>query len=129
MVRATSSPSKGPDSMDKWEIQLRKGCLELAILATLWGGRRYGLEILDRLERESNLVLSEGTIYPLLSRLKEERMLDSEWVDAEAGHPRKYYRLTPMGRRRAVQMARVWARFTASLDGLIAPLAKEDLRA
>src|SRR5262245_13211022 len=115
MPGASSRTSLPPESTDKWEIQLRKGCLELAILAALWGGRRYGLEILDRLEHESDLVLSEGTIYPLLARLKEEGMLDSEWVDAEAGHPRKYYRLTPAGRRRAVQMVRVWARFTASL--------------
>lgn len=110
------------DPVEKWEVQLRKGCLELAILAALWERRRYGLEILEWLERQSDLVLSEGTVYPLLSRLKEDGMLDSEWVDAQSGHPRKYYRLTPTGRRRAVQMARLWARFTASLDGLIAPI-------
>jgi PadR family transcriptional regulator PadR len=111
--------------MDKWEVQLRKGCLELAILATLWAGKQYGLEILRRLERESELVLSEGTVYPLLSRLKTDGLLESEWVETEGGHPRKYYRLTPAGRRRAVQMARLWSRFTASLDELLTPLVKE----
>lgn len=111
---------------DKWEVQLRKGCLELAILASLWNGRLYGLEILRRLEQNSDLVVAEGTIYPLLSRLKDEGLLQSEWVEAAAGHPRKYYRLTSAGRRRAAAMGRIWSRFTASLDGLLEPLLKEE---
>jgi PadR family transcriptional regulator PadR len=114
-----------PAPVDQWEVQLRTGCLELAILGSLWGGRQYGLEILRRLERDSELVLSEGTVYPLLARLKSDGLLDSEWVETESGHPRKYYRLTPSGRRRAVQMARLWARFSASLGELLTPLLKE----
>ncbi len=112
--------------MDKWEVQLRKGCLELAVLGSLWAGKQYGLEILRRLERESELVLSEGTVYPLLSRLKSDGLLESEWVEADAGHARKYYRLTRAGRRRAVQMARLWSRFSASLGELLAPILKEE---
>lgn len=106
-------------------MQLRKGCLELAILASLWEKRLYGLEILRRLADGSDLVIAEGTVYPLLSRLKAEGLLDSEWVEADAGHPRKYYRLTSRGRRRAVEMARVWAEFSASLGALVVPLRKE----
>lgn len=123
-MASASRPSE-PDPVDKWEVQLRKGCLELAILGTLWGGKQYGLEILRRLERDSELVLSEGTVYPLLARLKSDGLLDSEWVETESGHPRKYYRLTAAGRRRAVQMARLWARFSASLGELLAPLLQE----
>src|SRR5262245_40900567 len=115
-----------PRPMDKWEAQLRKGCLELAILATLWSGKLYGLEILRRLADDSELVLGEGTVYPLLSRLKDEGLLDAEWVEAEAGHPRKYYRLTAAGRRRALEMARLWSRFSASLHALLGPLRKEE---
>ena len=111
--------------MDKWEVQLRKGCLELAILGCLWPGKLYGLEILRRLESDSDLVLSAGTVYPLLSRLKAEGLLDSEWVEAEAGHPRKYYRLTAAGRRRALQMAKMWSRFSENLEELLSPLLKE----
>ena len=111
--------------MEKWEVQLRKGSLELAILASLWNGKQYGLEILRRFERDTELVLSEGTVYPLLSRLKSDGLLESEWVETEGGHPRKYYRLTSAGRRRAAQMARLWSRFSASLGGLLAPLLKE----
>jgi PadR family transcriptional regulator PadR len=114
-----------PDPMDKWEVQLRKGSLELAILGTLWDGKQYGLEILRQLERDSELVLSEGTVYPLLSRLKSDGLLESEWVETETGHPRKYYGLTPAGRRRAVKMARLWSRFSASLGELLTPLLKE----
>jgi len=113
--------------MDKWEVQLRKGCLELAILASLWAGKLYGLEILRRLEQGSNLIITEGTVYPLLSRLKAEGLLDSEWVEADAGHPRKYYQLTAAGRERAQAMAKIWTKFTASLDGLLDPLLKEGL--
>lgn len=114
------------DSSEKWEVQLRKGCLELAILSSLWGGRLYGLEILRRLESGSGLVVSEGTVYPLLSRLKALGLLQSEWVESDAGHPRKYYRLTAEGRARAIEMARVWRQFSASLSKLLAPVTKEN---
>lgn len=106
----------------KWEVQLRKGCLELAILAALWGGKLYGLEILELLEKDSDLIVSEGTIYPLLSRLKSLGLVRSEWVESEGGHPRKYYALTAAGRRRAFEMDRIWARFSASMERLLAPL-------
>jgi PadR family transcriptional regulator PadR len=114
-----------PDGAEKWEVQLRKGSLELAILASLWDGRHYGLEILRRLENDSDLIVAEGTVYPLLSRLKALRLVESEWVESDSGHPRKYYRLTPAGRRRALEMARIWERFSASLSDLLAPLGKE----
>jgi PadR family transcriptional regulator, regulatory protein PadR len=110
------------DVPEKWEVQLRKGCLELAILASLWSGKLYGLEILRTLESDSQLLLSEGTVYPLLSRLKSMGLLQSEWVESDAGHPRKYYSLTAAGRRRAREMAQVWSRFSSSLSKLIAPL-------
>jgi PadR family transcriptional regulator PadR len=126
MSTARTRVPSSPDPMDKWEVQLRKGCLELAILGALWSGKRYGLEILRLLERDSELILSEGTVYPLLSRLKEEGLLESEWVEADAGHPRKYYRLTAVGRRRAVHMARLWSRFSASLGGLLSPLLEKE---
>lgn len=122
MVAHSASP---PEQADKWEVQLRKGCLELAILAALWRGRLYGLEIMRRLS-EDGLNIPEGTVYPLLNRLKSEGLLSSEWVEAEAGHPRKYYRLAAAGRRRVVEMARFWKGFSASLDHLLAPVHKEE---
>lgn len=111
-----------PDPADKWEVQLRKGSLELAILAALWGGRRYGLEILRHLEVGSDLVVAEGTVYPLLTRLRALGLVESVWVESDSGHPRKYYSLTAAGRERAPEMGRTWARFAASLNHLVAPM-------
>jgi PadR family transcriptional regulator PadR len=111
-----------PEPAEKWEAQLRKGCLDLAILASLWEKRLYGLEILRVLERNSRLVVAEGTVYPILSRLKEDGLLQSEWVEAEAGHPRKYYWLTAAGRLKIVSMAHFWNGFAASLNQLLEPV-------
>ena len=113
------------ESSEKWEAQMRKGCLEMAVLASLWNGRQYGLEILRALERDSSLVLSEGTIYPILNRLRSEGLVQSEWVEAEAGHPRKYYQLTRAGRERGKRMAETWRQFSAGLDCLIEPVLQE----
>jgi PadR family transcriptional regulator PadR len=113
------------DTVNKWEVQLRKGCLELAILAALWDGKLYGLEILRRLESDSDLIVSEGTVYPLLSRLKISGLVRSEWVESDAGHPRKYYALTPAGKQRSREMTRMWSRFSSSMSRLLAPLARE----
>jgi PadR family transcriptional regulator len=112
------------DRGQNWEAQLRKGCLEMAILASLWQGRLYGLEILRTLSDNSQLDVAEGTLYPILSRLKAEGLLQSEWVEAEAGHPRKYYWLTTPGRRRAREMAGTWSEFSARLAALIEPIAR-----
>jgi PadR family transcriptional regulator PadR len=121
----TERDLRDPEAGDKWEVQLRKGCLELAILAALWDGRSYGLEILRRLESDSDLIVSEGTVYPLLTRLKALGLVRSEWVESDAGHPRKYYALTQAGKQRAMEMTKIWARFSSSMSQLLAPLAKE----
>ena len=112
------------DAADKWEVQLRKGCLELAILAALWEGKLYGLEILRRLEADSDLIISEGTVYPLLSRLKTLGLVRGEWVESDAGHPRKYYSLTAAGKQRGREMAGMWARFSSGMAKLLAPLVR-----
>jgi PadR family transcriptional regulator PadR len=114
------------DELARWETQLRKGGLGLAVLATLWPGRLYGLEMLRRLEAEAGLSVPEGTIYPLLSRLKAEGLVDAEWVEAAAGHPRKYYSLTDLGRARVREMAASWTSFARGLDRLLAPLKGDD---
>jgi len=79
---------------------------------------------LRRLESDSDLIVSEGTVYPLLSRLKALGLVRSEWVESDAGHPRKYYALTTPGKQRALEMAGIWARFSASMGKLLAPLAR-----
>jgi PadR family transcriptional regulator PadR len=106
----------------QWGVQLRKGALGLAVMATLWNEKLYGLEIIRRLQLDAALTVPEGTIYPLLNRLKTEGLVSSEWVEADAGHPRKYYDLTPKGREAATWMARGWWAFSMGLNRLLAPL-------
>jgi PadR family transcriptional regulator PadR len=118
-MRSNANGERGQN----WEAQLRKGCLEMAILASLWQSRLYGLEIQRALAEKSRLEVAEGTLYPILSRLKAEGLLDSEWVEAEAGHPRKYYWLTAPGRRRAREMAEAWNEFAPRLTVLVEPIA------
>lgn len=114
-----------PERGERWEAQLRKGCLELAILAVLWNRRLYGLDILRHLKQASGLEVAEGTLYPILLRLKQDELLDSAWVEAEAGHPRKYYWLTTAGRKRATAMTQTWGDFTKSISRLTVRV-KED---
>ena len=119
------------DGDEKWEAQLRKGCLEMAVLAALAPARSYGLEIIRTLEKHSDLVLSEGTVYPILNRLRDDGFVTFSWVESESGHPRKYYSLTRKGYDRATRMAGVWLQFTAGVNALIEPLlpvAKERVR-
>ena len=113
------------EGADQWEVQLRRGALELAILAAHWSGPLYGWEIIRRLPHAGALNVPVGTVYPLLSRLKANGLLSAEWVDAKGGHPRKYYQLTRAGRRRLVEMARLWKSFSAGMDRLLLPIDKE----
>lgn len=115
----------GPN-IERWEAQLRKGALELAILASLWETRLYGLEILRALETRSRLALAEGTLYLILNRLRKDGFVEAEWVDAGAGssHRRKYYRLTAQGGERLRRMARSWVEFSAGLDAAVEPVLK-----
>src|SRR5271169_1292029 len=96
----------------------------MAVLASLCKGRLYGLEILHALESRSSLGLAEGTLYLILARLKSEKLVGAEWVDAGTGHPRKYYWLTAAGRERFRAMARFWGQFSADLGALIAPVIR-----
>lgn len=111
---------------DNWRAQVRKGWIEMAILAALWKGRVYGLEILRRLEDESDLVVTEGTIYPLLNRLRKAGLVNAEWEESESGHPRKYYALTAAGRRHCLWMARESVDFIRQMNKLLKPVLQEE---
>ena len=105
--------------IERWKSQLLKGTAELAVLAVLRDGPRYGLEILDAV-RSSGLELAEGTIYPLLNRLQKEGKLASCWVQDEgASHPRKYYRLTPAGASLLEAMRAAWLEYAADVSRLV----------
>jgi PadR family transcriptional regulator PadR len=106
-------------TLESWQEQLRRGGLELAILLTVSAGPQYGLAIIQHLERFTDLVVTEGTIYPILGRLTREGLLDATWVDDEAPHPRKYYQLTRPGVRRLEQMKADWRAFAIKIERLI----------
>jgi PadR family transcriptional regulator PadR len=88
-------------TLENWQEQLRRGGLELAVLLVLSDARRYGLDIIRHLEEFTDLVVNEGTVYPLLARLTRDGLVKSEWVADGAPHPRKYYELTRTGRARS----------------------------
>lgn len=104
--------------MEAWDTQLRKGGLELAVLVLLSRRQMYGLELLSSLA-DGGFPVSEGTIYPLLSRLSGQGLIAAEWVTGSVGHPRKYYRLTTVGAEQAGRMSRQWFEFAQSMEQLI----------
>lgn len=106
-------------TLDTWREQLRRGGLDLAILLAVTPGTRYGLEIIQYLEEFTDLVVTEGTIYPILARLTRDGLLKAEWTAAEGPHPRKYYRLTERGRRRLDEMVGQWKEFTQKINRLM----------
>jgi PadR family transcriptional regulator, regulatory protein PadR len=107
-----------PIAPDSWTEQMRRGGLELAILLSVAPGSRYGLEIIRHLQEFTDLVVTEGTIYPILGRLARDGLLDAEW-NAEGQHPRKYYRLTTRGRDRLALMVADWRSFADKIDRLV----------
>ncbi|MGE5243628.1 MAG: PadR family transcriptional regulator [Betaproteobacteria bacterium] len=111
--------------LDTWLEQLRRGGLDLAILLSVSAGPRYGLALIQHLEEFTDLVVTEGTIYPILARLTREGLLAAEWVEGEAAHPRKYYRLTRTGEKRLAAMTGEWRTFAGKIDRLIDAAGRE----
>lgn len=95
--------------------QMRRGSLELCILAILSRRKRYGYDIVQALAGSRGLVIKEGTIYPLLGRLEGEGLVVSEWQPSPEGPARKYYTLTAEGRDRLRDMKSQWALFAAAV--------------
>jgi len=84
-------------TIENAQIQMRKGVLEFAILLLIGKGKIYANDILVKL-KEADLVVVEGTIYPLLSRLKKAGLVNYTWEESKSGPPRKYYILTEKGK-------------------------------
>jgi len=96
---------------------VRKGLLEFAILRIISGAHVYVADILSRLSA-TPFATQEGTLYPLLSKLRREQLLDYEWVESDQGPPRKYYKLTDKGAARLGDLAAYWAQLNTTLDNL-----------
>ena len=106
-------------NVENWKTQFRKGILDLVVLNILKKGALYGLEMINHLEGIPNLQITEGTIYPLLSRLKSEGLVFAEWIESDQGRPRKYYSLTEKGRRMADELNSAWNEYVKSLSSLM----------
>ncbi len=87
------------DLFDNWTTQARKGILELTVLTALSAKERYAYELVRSIAEIPGLCISEGTIYPLLSRLRVQGLVDARLVESEEGPARKYYKLTEQGRQ------------------------------
>lgn len=99
--------------------QLRRGVLEFCVLALLRDDERYGFELVRALAEADGLVTTEGTLYPLLGRLRREGAVETTWRESSAGPPRRYYRLTPDGAAALRTFTQEWARFRTSVDALL----------
>lgn len=93
--------------VDNVKSQMRKGMLEYCIMLLLEQKAYYSSDIIVELKR-ANLIVVEGTLYPLLSRLKKESLLDYEWQESPSGPPRKYYKLTAEGRNVLAALDEGW---------------------
>lgn len=96
---------------------LRKGLLEFVLLKVISGPPVYAADILARLQG-TDFATQEGTLYPLLSKLRREELVDYEWQESAAGPPRKYYRLTDKGRTRLAALSAYWRDLNQTLDSL-----------
>ena len=99
--------------------QLRRGVIEFCVLALLADEERYGFELVQQLAGEQALVTTEGTLYPLLGRLRREGAVETNWRESPAGPPRRYYRLSPAGRKSLAAFVDEWSRFRASVDAIL----------
>lgn len=89
------------------QAQMRKGILEFCILSILTSGDAYPTEIIEKM-KDAKLVVVEGTLYPLLTRLKNLGLLTYRWEESKTGPPRKYYKLTPVGKQFLKELQGTW---------------------
>lgn len=97
------------------QVQMRKGILEYCILHIISRGEIYASEILDELINAKIMVV-EGTLYPLLTRLKNSELLEYKWVESTSGPPRKYYVITDRGRLFLEKLGNTWIDLAASVE-------------
>ena len=102
-------------NIENTKAQMRKGVLEFCILSTLQGGEAYPSEIIDQL-KEGKLIVVEGTLYPLLTRLKNAGLLSYRWEESKSGPPRKYYQLTKIGAGFLKELDQTWEELARAVE-------------
>lgn len=98
---------------------LRRGSVEYCVLALLREGEAYGLDIGARLSADGILMNGEGTLYPLLARLRKQGLVHTSWRESTSGPPRRYYSLTRAGHESLHQFTTVWSRFRDAVDSAL----------
>ncbi|TWP36050.1 PadR family transcriptional regulator [Leekyejoonella antrihumi] len=98
---------------------LRRGTLEFCVLAALHGGERYAGDLIAELGADGVLVTSEGTVYPLLARLRRDGMVESTWRESASGPPRRYYRRTRRGDAAVRHFTDQWGIFRDAVDRVL----------
>jgi len=99
--------------------QLRRGVLEYCVLALLRERPRYGFDVVKELSEQGGLLTSEGTIYPLLARLRKDGVVATSWQPSSSGPPRRYYEITPDGAAALNHFSSDWVRFRNAVDRVL----------
>ncbi len=94
-------------NIENTKAQMKKGVLEFCILSILSDGENYPSEIIEKM-KAAKLIVVEGTLYPLLMRLKNDGLLTYRWEESTSGPPRKYYKLTPVGKQYLKELKTTW---------------------
>ncbi len=102
-------------NIENAQVQMRKGILEYCILEIISRGEVYASDMLDELTA-AKMIVVKGTLYPLLTRLKNAGLLDYTWVESSSGPPRKYYKLTEAGTAFLAQLRQTWLEVVASIE-------------
>jgi|TARA_R110001592_G_scaffold102391_4_gene289166 PadR family transcriptional regulator PadR len=101
--------------IENTKAQMRKGVLEYCILSILNNGEAYPSEIIDQLKK-AKLIVVEGTLYPLLTRLKNAEILTYRWEESTSGPPRKYYELTTKGQEFLTELKTTWDELVKAVE-------------
>lgn len=102
-------------NIENTKAQMRKGVLEFCILSILSRGEAYPSDILERL-KDARMIVVEGTLYPLLMRLKNGGLLSYRWEESTGGPPRKYYALTPAGKDFLNELSHTWQELSSAVE-------------
>jgi PadR family transcriptional regulator PadR len=105
-------------NIENTKAQMKKGVLEFCILSVLSDGDHYPSEIIEKL-KEAKLIVVEGTLYPLLMRLKNDGLLSYRWEESVSGPPRKYYRLTPVGEQYLKELSTTWTELVEAVSKIV----------
>jgi len=104
-------------NLENTQVQMRKGILEYCILHIISRGEVYASDMLDELTN-AHMIVVEGTLYPLLTRLKNSGLVEYKWVESKSGPPRKYYKLTDMGNSFLAGLTETWNELVHSTESI-----------